>query len=184
MSSIADKIKNLRTFRNMKPLEIGLLILFILYIIFPFPTPNVIASFVESPLGMVVLFCITLSLFVYTNPILGVVYILVAYELLRRSSLTTGRVSIVDSNNYPFPAESQTPPEQPSRVTRTIPTSQNQKDMELHTMNSVTVAGNTTLEEEVIMVTVPSNKNQAAVVQVEHNFFPVADNLIPGSSMY
>ena len=144
MSVFAEKIKNLRTFRNMKSFEIGLLVLFILYIIFPLPTPNIVASFVESPLGIILLFCITISLFIYTNPILGVIYILVDYELLRRSSLVTGRVSVLDSDSYRFPENIQSPPTQISRVTRTIPTTQNQKDIQLQTMNSSIITRDTT----------------------------------------
>jgi hypothetical protein len=41
------------------------------------------------------MFAITLYLFFYSNPILAILYIFVAYELLRRSAAFTGRVAMI-----------------------------------------------------------------------------------------
>jgi len=186
MNSITDSIKKVKTLRNMKSWEIILLVLFIVYIIFPFQTPGPLASFIESPLGIIVLFCIIIYLFIYTNPILGVIYIFVAYELLRRSSITSGRVSIMDiQNQYPTmitPNESsEVMNVNTTRTTRDIPSSQLQKDIELQLMNN---NQSFSLEEEIILSTVPENKNQANAIKTEYNFLPVADTVIPGSSIF
>jgi hypothetical protein len=163
--------------KNMKTYEIVLLVCFIIYIIFPIQTPTSISKIVESPLGIVILFCITVSLFIYTNPILGVVYILVAYELLRRSS-DSNMTSMYNVST----TDSQKPPSEPTRTTRTIPITQTSKDAQLQSMN--TISDNPSLEEDIIRVSIPSNQNHSKVVEVENNFLPVADNVITGSSMY
>ena len=81
---------------SLSPLETSALILFVIYIIFPFRTPSFLAGVVNTPLGLISVLIVTLYLFFYTNPLLGVVYIFVAYELLRRSSLAAGS----PSDNY------------------------------------------------------------------------------------
>jgi len=68
-----------------------------------------------------------------------------------------------------------------TRTTRTIPTSQQIKNVQLQNMNAV---GPMTLEEEIISVEVPLNKNQQKVVETEYNFLPVADKIISGASLY
>lgn len=78
------------------PIEYVLLVLFILYLILPINLPEYFAKFVETPLGIIGLFLITVALFAYVNPILGVLYIFVAYELLRRSSYTTGKTAYIE----------------------------------------------------------------------------------------
>ena len=75
---------------SLSPLETSTLVLFVIYIIFPFRTPSFLAGVVNTPLGLISVLIVTLYLFFYTNPLLGVVYIFVAYELLRRSALVSG----------------------------------------------------------------------------------------------
>lgn len=78
------------------PYEYAILVLFILFLVIPVKIPNVLAQLINSPLGMIVLFLITMILFVYVNPILGVLYIFVAYELLRRSEKVTGKSAYIE----------------------------------------------------------------------------------------
>ena len=75
---------------SLSPLETSVLVLFVIYIIFPFKTPALLAGIINTPIGLISVLIVTLYLFFYTNPLLGVVYIFVAYELLRRSSLVGG----------------------------------------------------------------------------------------------
>jgi len=78
------------------PIEYILLVLFILYLVLPINLPEPFAKLVETPLGVIGLFIITIAIFVYINPILGVLYILVAYELLRRSTHFTSKTSYIE----------------------------------------------------------------------------------------
>jgi uncharacterized membrane protein (DUF485 family) len=73
--------------KSLSSLEIVTLVIFIIYVVFPFRTPQFLSGTVNTPIGLIIVLVVTLYLFFYTNPILGVVYIFVAYELLRRSSL-------------------------------------------------------------------------------------------------
>jgi len=82
--------------KSLKVYEIVLLVLFILYIIFPIGTPAIVAPVMDSPIGIMILFIITVALFFYTNPILGIVYIFVAFEVVRRSSRVVGVSSQVN----------------------------------------------------------------------------------------
>lgn len=136
--------------KTMSVLEMTLLAIMIIYIVLPLRTPAWLAPYVASPLGMVVLFCITISLFVYTNPVLGVLYILVAYEALRRSTSISGKVVIVEN----------TP-------------SQEKKDVDLRLMNP---PKEKTIEEEVIEVRAPIGKS-VPTEYINSSYKPVADKL-------
>ena len=76
---------NISQLKKFDVFDIILLVLFVVYIVFPVSTPQWFVPFLDSPIGMVVIFIVTVSLFVYRSPILGVLFIFVAYELIRRS---------------------------------------------------------------------------------------------------
>jgi hypothetical protein len=146
----------LQSIKTLPPLDISLIIVFILYIIFPFNTPASLASIIDSPLGIIVIFCVTVFLFLYANPILGVLYIFVAYELIRRSSQTTGRTAIV----------------------KYTPT-QAKKDIELRAMNP---SKDESLEEEIINIRAPV-ATSPTLEFVGSDFKPVYDKMLDGASM-
>ena len=142
--------------RSMSPLEMALLVLFIIYIIFPIQTPGFLAASINTPLSLVVLFIVTLYLFFYTHPVIGIIYIFVAYELLRRSSLTIGENVMLQFT--------------PTEQVRTN---------EMIQMNPVPYA---TLEEQVISQMAPASQNH---MQVEggSNFQPIQERIV-GASLY
>jgi len=70
--------------------ELVLVILFIIYLILGFKTPEPVAGLVDSLVGKIVIFIIVIYIFINCNPILAVLSLLVAFDLIRRSSLTTG----------------------------------------------------------------------------------------------
>lgn len=136
--------------KNLSPLKIGLLIIFILYLILPIHTPSFIAGAVDSPLGMVALFIIMIYMFFYSDPVLAIIFIFVAYELLRRSSLVSGRTSIIK----------YTP-------------SQDKKDSDMAAMNPT---HEVSVEEEIIrkMAPVASSRMNS---YIETTFKPVAEKV-------
>ena len=81
-------------FKSFSTLEISLLIIFILYLVLPIQTPGYLAPSINSSFGMIIIFIVTIYLFFYSNPILAIIYIFVGYELLRRSSVYTGKVTL------------------------------------------------------------------------------------------
>lgn len=147
--------------RSLSPLEIATLVLFIIYIVFPFRTPAFLSGAVNTPLGLIGVLIITLYLFFYTNPILGVVYIFVAYELLRRSAL----VKSGGADNYLLQTT-------PSEIVRT------------QEMVQLNPPRRTSLEEDVIANMAPSQvfhynpESESAA-----DFKPVAE-LVVGASLY
>lgn len=144
-----------KLFKSLTIIEKSLLVVFIVYIAFPIQTPDIIAGPVDSALGMLSIFIITVYLFLYANPIIAIVYIFVGYELLRRSSSKrAGRVTIMQ----------YTP-------------SQAKKDQELKDMNPVQVKS---LEEEVVEQMAPIGHSDASVY-VDTTFKPIADKIKEGS---
>jgi uncharacterized membrane protein (DUF485 family) len=143
-------------FKSFSRLETILLVVFILYIVLPIQTPNFLAGAIDSSLGMLSIFIITVYLFFHVNPILAVVYIFVAYELLRRSANRPGNVHLMQYS----------------------PT-QAKKDAELQAMNPVRSG---TLEEEVILKMAPIGHSDPSIF-TSSAYKPVADN-IKNASMY
>jgi predicted membrane protein len=142
--------------KALSSLEIATLVIFVIYIIFPFKTPAFLSGTVNTPLGLIVLLVVTLYLFFYTNPILGVVYIFVAYELIRRTSL----VRRGSADNYMVRSS-------PSEVQRAI---------EMNQMNPERVV---TLEETVISKMAPAqvfNDNT-----IDTGFKPVTERVVGAS---
>lgn len=137
-------------FKSFTKLEISLLVIFILYVILPIQTPDFLAGAIDSSLGMLTVFIITVYLFIYVSPILGVVYIFVAYELLRRSANRTGKVAMI----------------------KYTPT-QAKKDAELNALNP---PKSETLEEHVIQKMAPIGHSEPSVF-TSSTYKPVADNI-------
>jgi len=74
-----------------KTIEIFFLVIFTLFVIFPVPVPSALAPWIDNPLGVAVPFILVVAMLFFTNPLLGVVFILVAYELVRRSAKVSHR---------------------------------------------------------------------------------------------
>lgn len=144
-------------FSSIPPQELVLFILFVLYVVFPMDMPSPIASWIDSSLGMVALFVITVYLFLKTNALLGVLFIFVAYELMRRSSNVTARSAIID----------YTP-------------SQEKKDVDFASLNAP--LEKKTLEEEMVEIRAPIGVS-APADYINSDFKPVSDKVIAGASV-
>lgn len=70
--------------------ELVLVILFIIYLIMGYKTPEPIANMIDSIVGKIVIFIIVIYMFMHTHPVLAVLALFVAFDLIRRSSVTTG----------------------------------------------------------------------------------------------
>lgn len=78
--------------RNMS--QLVLVVLFIIYLLMGYKTPASVASMIDSTVGKIVVALIALLLFAYSNPILGVLGIFVAYQLVRGASIKTGMAGL------------------------------------------------------------------------------------------
>jgi predicted membrane protein len=143
-------------FKSFSQLEILLLVIFILYIVLPIQTPDFLAGAINSSLGMLFIFIVTVYLFFHVNPIFAVVYIFVAYELLRRSGNKVGNVTLLQ----------YTP-------------TQAKKDAELKAMNPAKAE---TLEEQIVQKMAPIGHSDPSVF-TSSSYKPIADN-IKNASMY
>jgi hypothetical protein len=81
-------------FKNSRKHEMLLTVLIVLYIVLNVPTPQVIAPFVDTPLGNIVIVLFALSFFMHSHPVVGILSLFAAYVLIRRSSATTGSTAI------------------------------------------------------------------------------------------
>ena len=74
---------------SASPLEVVVFVLFVAYLVFQPSTPPILTPFIDNIAGTVVVISIALYMFLYMHPILGVLGIFVAYELIRRTSTKT-----------------------------------------------------------------------------------------------
>jgi hypothetical protein len=77
-------------FKKEHNAELVLAILFIVYLILGLKTPEPIANMVDSLIGKVAIIVIVIFLFMHANPFLAVLGLFVAFDLIRRSSMSTG----------------------------------------------------------------------------------------------
>ena len=68
--------------------QLVLTIILIIYLILGFKTPQPIAFLVNNIIGKIVICLIVIYMFLHTNPILAVLSLFVAFDLMRRSSST------------------------------------------------------------------------------------------------
>lgn len=73
-------------------------LLFVIYIMFDIETPLEIAKLVDSPMGNVVVVLLALSMFAAAGPIAGILALLAAHTLIKRSTLQTGGVLLQSEN--------------------------------------------------------------------------------------
>ena len=84
-SSLFDK-------KNMPQLVLS--VLFVLYLVMGYQVPEGVATMIDSTIGKIVVVVVALMLFAYSNPVLGVLALLVAYQLIKGASVKTGMAGL------------------------------------------------------------------------------------------
>jgi hypothetical protein len=82
-----------QTFNHLvseKPSQLILGIIFVIYILLNVQTPSVIASPIDTIYGKVLVVAVAAVVFLKTNPVIGVLGFVVAYQIIKTSSITTG----------------------------------------------------------------------------------------------
>lgn len=74
--------------------ELGLGVVFIIYMLFDIELPSTLSNMVDTLTGNIVVALLALSVFVYTNPILGILALVVGWLLIKRSSRDTGSYAL------------------------------------------------------------------------------------------
>jgi|TARA_B110000858_G_C17781207_1_gene464897 hypothetical protein len=66
--------------------ELYLVVILVIYILFNFKTPDCLTNIIDNAMGKIIIIIFTIAIAMKTNPILGVLSIIAAYELIKRSS--------------------------------------------------------------------------------------------------
>ena len=74
--------------------QLILSILFIIYLLVGYKMPEGVAQIIDTTIGKIVVALVSLLLFAYGNPILGVLGLLVAYQLIQNASVKTGMAAL------------------------------------------------------------------------------------------
>jgi len=149
-------------FKNFNTQEFVALAVFIVYLVFPIHFPDFLNSYIVSPLGIIVLFAITIGMFLYVNSILAVLFVFVVYELLRRSnSMNSYKPTdyVQDNTVHEYKYVSDAVAHESVTIPSTIPThvETQQINMPEPKSNSVILQVGSTLEEEMIKGMSPLN---------------------------
>lgn len=118
--------------KEVKSHELVVGAILIIYILAGVPTPGFLADLVDTTIGTIVVIVLACSLFINVHPVLGVIGLIAAYELLKRSSSATGNGALM----------------------KYLPT-EHKKGQVLSAMNQFPV----TLEEEVVRKMAPLSRN-------------------------
>ena len=158
--------------KKVKPVEILVFIIFALYLVFPVTTPSTLSPYIESPLGLLVLFCAMVAMFVYTNPVLGILFVFVAYTLLRRSATVRNKSHYVQQTketgvkkrDVQKQVDAATPP---TETPRTV---------------DIKIREETTLEEEVVQERAPIGRSEP--VNFLHSSYKPVSTDVAGSASF
>ena len=77
-------------FKKENMSQLSLAILFIIYLIMGYKTPEPLANLIDTLVGKIAIFIMVIYIFMNANPILAVLSLFVAFDLIRRSSAATG----------------------------------------------------------------------------------------------
>lgn len=132
--------------------ELVLVILFIIYLILGLKIPQPIANVVDTLVGKIVIILLVIYLFMYANPVLAVLALFVAFDLIRRSSMATG----IDALQKFAPSEEK-------------------KMSQFTAYNQFPY----TLEQEVVAKMAPIMKSGSSLTQASYK--PLLDNLYDAS---
>ena len=129
----------------------------VLYIFFNVQTPEVLAPFLNNLVSQILVAILALSIFMNVNPILGVIVVISAFELVRRSNKHSVSYAV---NNY-------------------IPSESNKSDV-LYAVNNNPIPK--TLEEEVVDKMAPLGGEEKPELS-NAGYSPILNNLHDASSI-
>lgn len=157
MVSITDASQ---PFKNMKPFEIVLTLILIIFIVVPVEIPLSISEWVHSPLGIIIIFGLAVYLFVNVSIVVSVIFAVSASELIRRCYTAT-----TNSANMEYSVPHVSKDDEP------MPTQ----------MNILPSASDKSLEEEMIDTRAPIGLNPT-VDYIDTTFKPVMDSFTASGS--
>ena len=129
--------------------ELYLTIILAIYILINFKTPDCLTNIIDTTISKIVIIIFTIALVKNTNPILGVLSIIAAYELIKRSSkinqifkndnIPSERIKmqkLKELNNFPVTLEEEIVNNIPPLVKYDLPSSNTFKPVLNNTHNA------------------------------------------------
>jgi hypothetical protein len=164
--------KSVDQFVSGNPSQLILAILFALYILLNVQTPTVLAEPIDTIFGKVLVVAVAVVIFMKTNPVVGVLGFIAAYQLIKTSSITTGTYGI----KHYLPSESSKMAEMQSF---------NQEGMQTHSETHEVVIKNNNegaLEAEMVDKMAPlvmsgdsdSTSNYSPILDDQHSAAPLS----------
>ena len=114
--------------------ELYLAIILVIYILINFKTPEYLSNLIDNNVGKLIVVIFTITLVMRTNPIIGVLSIIAAYELIKRSnrinqifandnipSERTKMQKLNELNNFPVTLEEEIVENMPPLVKYELP---------------------------------------------------------------
>ena len=111
-----------------------LTLVLVIYILFNFKTPELLTNLIDTTIGKVVIFLLTITLILRNNPVIAVLSIIAAYELIKRSnrinqifmndnipSERTKLLKLKELNNFPTTLEEEIVENMPPLVKFDLP---------------------------------------------------------------
>ena len=139
--------------KDVKAHELFVTALLIIYILAGISTPEILANLIDTTIGTIVVVVAAVIVFCKLNSVLGVVFLVAIYELIKRSSKVSGK----------------------SAMQKYLPT-ENKKNKIFNAMNQFPV----TLEEEVVRQMAPLSRNFDLSAP---SYKPVLDDEVGGSKI-
>jgi uncharacterized membrane protein len=139
------------SWKKMKKIEWVLFILFLFFLLFPISIPPTIAPWIDNTLGIALLLILAIYLLFVVHPFVGVLFLFVTFELIRRAGLQSHKT---------IPLSNHT-------VSHTV------RERDLKRMNP---PKELTLEEETV-IQYGVYENQPATVVENTTFQPVYDKV-------
>jgi len=155
-----ESLKNLLEKKNRG--QLILTILLIIYLILGTKMPKGLANFIDNPLGKIVIALSAFILFTCSNPILGIIGLLVAFEMIRKSSMKGLGTNVNYNTGFSTEFDSSLDPYYPTETKKWSPFTPMQQFPY-------------TLEQEVVKQMAPIRKNNYS--NDKYTFKPVLDDL-------
>ena len=143
------------SFKKANAGEVILSVLFVIYLIMGYDTPQPLAGFIDTLFGKIILFLVVVYMFLNCNSIVAILALLVIFDLIRRSSSSQMSISI---------------------ATKYQPSEEN-KSAQFSAFNQFPY----TLEQEVIKKMVPTMTPGSSLSKPSYK--PVLENLHDASSV-
>jgi hypothetical protein len=160
-----------------KPSQLILGIIFVLYILLNVQTPAFLAGSIDTIFGKVIVVAIAAVIFMKTNPVIGVLGLVVAYQMIKTASVTTGTYGL----RHYLPSENSKMQEMQSFNTEIVaPVQEQAHQQEQPQMHAITnVGGDLEVQTVSQMAPLVINDSDSGL-----NYSPVLDSQHSAASLH